>query len=55
MLYLYQVKGKKKSGSTDQSIHRFSNTQQHIAIASLLYLSIQAMSSRENPKLLKVH
>lgn len=37
MVRYNQVKGIKKSGSTDQSNHRFPSTQQHIAIASLLY------------------
>lgn len=51
MVRYNQVKRIKKAVDTDQSNHRFPESQQHIAIASLLYLSIQAMSSRENPKL----
>ncbi len=37
MVRYNQVKGIKKSGSTDQSVTAFLPSQQHIAIASLLY------------------
>ena len=37
MIRYNQVKGIKKSGSTDQSNHRFPSTQQHIAIDTFHY------------------
>lgn len=44
----------KKSGSTDQSIHRFPELTTAYSHCTFIISSIQAMSSRENPKTKKV-
>ena len=50
MVRYNQVKGIKKSGSTDQSIHRFPELTTAYSHCTFIISSIQAMSSRENPK-----
>lgn len=50
MVRYNQVKGIKKSGSTDQSNHRFPTFTTAYSHCIFIISSIQAMSSRENPK-----